>query len=159
MKVYNQNGELLVFNGAPAVTGARAYLSADQDDLADGVWTKVDLDQESYDIGADFNVATYKFVVPTTGYYLVVGQVVFEATDLVVDKAYSVAIYKGGALIIQAATHASHAATLSVIVTDIVYLAAADEIELYALSDSGDAAVDIESGETFTFLAIHLLSS
>lgn len=156
---YDDQGRLLVSFPIIITAKARAFLSADQDDLDDGVWEKVNLDQESYDIGADFDTAAYKFVVPTTGYYLVTGQVIFEATDLVADKGYSVAIYKNAAQIIWATTHASHAATLSVIVTDIVYLAAADDIELYALSDSGDNAVDIESGEDQTFLAIHFLSS
>jgi len=133
---------------------ARAYLGAQQDNLVDGTWTKVLLDTESYDVGSDF--ANYKFTAPVTGYYLIVGQVVF--TNVITDKLYAATIYKNGANTLQGYAHSSLAADTAVKVTDILYLAANDYMELYALSAAGVNTVDIKHDTKITYMSIHLLS-
>ena len=65
--------------------GARAYLSADQDNLVSGTATKVTLDTENYDLGGDF--ASDKFIAPRAGTYLVTANVRFKS--LVADKLYT----------------------------------------------------------------------
>jgi len=138
---------------------ARAYRStSDQNDLADGVWTKVLLNAESYDLGSNFTIATNTFITPITGIYRITGQVEFEDTDLVADKNYGVAIYAAGATIATNYQHSSLVATLSGAVPTLAKLDESVAITLYAVSNSGDGAVDINSGAAKTFLEIELVT-
>jgi len=136
---------------------AKAYLSADQDNLVDGTWTKVLLDTESYDIGSDFDVAGSSFTADTTGYYHISAQVEFENTDLVADKRYSIQARKNAGDIFHAYSHASSVNVLTANGSDIVYLEVNDTVTLWGRSDSGDNAVDINSGDATTFLTIRLV--
>jgi len=195
-------------------------------DLPDGSWIKVQLDDESYDIGSNFDMATLvsgsadgntvdhlidsgadfvndgvvvgdrveetggsnyayvtavaaqdltltadifpngnenysiekcRFVAPVAGYYQITGRVVY-LTDVVDAKRYLVAIYKNGSNVSFAINHSGLASELSVTVSDILYLAATDYIELFARQRGGNDTCDIQSDESTTFMAVHLLS-
>ena len=81
----------------PAIT-AKMYLSADQDNLTDNVITKVLLDTDSFDTDGITDPTTNNRITPSSsGYYLCIGSVRFEGTELVDEAAYSVSIYKNGA--------------------------------------------------------------
>ncbi|HCC67902.1 TPA: hypothetical protein DEP90_01650 [Patescibacteria group bacterium] len=140
----------------------RAYLSADQANLTHDVATKVLLDEEDYDLGADFS--SYKFTVPVTGYYYVMGRVTFF--NLIADSTYYMYIYVDGSAAVDSRGGNGGATNrLTVSDSDILYLTAGEEVELYAVADTaGDEdTVDIDNGAAGnpgdrTCLTIHLIS-
>jgi len=137
---------------------ARAFLAADQLNIVDSTLTIVELADESYDPSADFNVGTYSYVCPVTGYYLIKGQITYK--NLVADKRYfayiRIAAASRGAHLI----HAAAAETLSVTVSDIILCNAGQEIQLGAYHIAGVDTVDIDGDANgwFTHLYVHLLS-
>ena len=135
-------------------TRCRAYLAADQTDIADTTWTKVLLDTENFDSGSHF--ASNKFTATQPGYYQVCGQVRWINT--VADKKYYGAVYKNGESIAEVAMQSSIVGGLSCPIADTIYLADADYLELYAYHDSGAATPDIDGGSRRTYLSVYLLS-
>lgn len=136
--------------------GARAYLASTLGTTATTTWTKVALNTESYDVGANF--ASNKFTAPVNGYYLVSGTVRYAAcTD---DQSYYTGIYKNGALYTHAVTSkgsaAEAAASTGPCCTDIIYLDATDYVELYYYH-TGATTVDVVGSEAGTYLSVHLL--
>lgn len=151
----------IVFSGDKVIqtnVKARAYLSADQLNLTNNTWIKILLDAETYDVGADFDVANSKFVVPVTGYYLISGYITWEGNSMVADKTYAGAIYRNGAVMVTNWSSTSLIARLTNVLLDIAYLTVDDYIELYARQISGVDTVDIEGAENLTFLMVCLLS-
>ena len=149
------SGTIAYGDNAPNIAPkARAYLSGTQSNLVSGIWTKVLLDTEDYDVGGDF--ASNKFTAPVSGYYLVVGGVTF--TEVVGLKRYGVAIWKNGAQITVANPHSALDTTFGASLSTIIHLDATNYVELYALSLAGVDTVDIISGSTQTFMAVHLIS-
>jgi hypothetical protein len=130
--------------------------------LTDATFTLVALDAENYDPGSNYNVSTYEFTVPTTGYYAVNGSVLFSG--VIADKRYTVAIYVNGVRVSNNDNHSSQCAAgaggdyLSVQVSDIMYLLSGWYVQLYARANAGANTVDVYGGSPFTYLAIHLLS-
>jgi len=137
--------------------GCRAFLNADQANISSTTWVKVALNDNTYDLGLNF--ASNKFTVPVTGLYQIIGQVSFT-NSVQVDKRYSVAIYKEGALITQKDAQASVADTLSVNINDILYLKKDEYVELYTYTTGIGDTVDIDgdTGGSLTFLVVRLIS-
>jgi hypothetical protein len=135
--------------------GARAYKSAvTQDNLVNTTPTKVTLDAETYDVGANF--ASNKFTAPFNGYYHITGTI--EFVNAVADKGYVASIYVNNAAVANAwSTNGGYTTACAATVTDTVYLAATDYVELFAISYSGDNTVDINNGSANTYLSIHLV--
>ena len=138
----------------------RVYLNADQINLTHDTPTKVLLDLEGYDTGADF--ASYKFTAPVDGYYYVMGRICFLTP--IANSTYITYIYVNGSSV--AETRESNGPVISrftVETSDILYLAANQYVELYAeAATAGDEdTVDIDNGVTGnrTCLVIHLLST
>ena len=152
-------GILGLGGGMPATTArARAYLNVAQDNIANGAWTPVDLDTESYDPGADFDVTTHRYTTPRAGYYSIHGQA--SLSSLIGDKQYGVRIYN----VTDAKTEAYQLITIGNLTdenrlgcSDIVYLGDARVIELQVYQNSGGALVDIGADDN-TSLSIHLIS-
>lgn len=137
----------------------RAYLSADQLDIPSGTWTKVLLDAETYDVGSDFDIENHKFIAPQNGYYLLIGSIQWKGSSVVADKRYYVGFKKNNTTFITLGNfHAADANTLTPAISDIVYLAQNDYIELYGFHAAGVDTVDIGGYENGTFLCAHLLS-
>ncbi len=136
-------------------TKTKAYSSSNQSNITDGVTTQVVLGAESYDVGGDFT--SNEFTVPVTGYYLVIGQIMFSSVT--VDDRYMGLIYKNSASV-AIATELNGGSTSQAYVnpSTIDYFSAADTISLYCRLDGTDGGVDITSGANNTFLSIHLLS-
>lgn len=137
-------------------TKASAYLNTLQENLVDSTPTKVLLETENFDIGADFDTGNNKFVTPVAGYYLVTISV--DYTAIVATKQYRAHIYVDGAAVKTGRNHSSLAQNFNVPCTAIVYAAAAKDIESYAEQKAGVNTVDIQNGATFTYMDIHLLS-
>lgn len=147
----DSNGRVLL---SSIQTKARAYLSAPQINLVDGIWTKVLLDAESYDIGSNF--ASYKFTTPINGYYLIHGNILFVNT--IANKEYKVAIQVNDVSVYQGFYTTSITTYLSAPFSDTIYLEKDDYVELYAQSRAGVNTVDIFGRNDTTFITIHLLS-
>ncbi len=136
---------------------ARAYLAANQADISDDTWTKVTLDTETYDIGNDFdNVTNYRFAAPVAGYYQV--NALLTWTNIVADKQYLVAIYLNGTEVASQHSQSSHTSSIGGSISDVIYLTAAQYLELYAYTDAGVGTTDLLGGSTVTFMSVHLLS-
>jgi hypothetical protein len=135
---------------------ARAYLSANQS-VPTGAFTKILLNAENYDEQGEFdNVTNYRFTAKKAGYYQVNACAVL---NLSVDTARLIAfIYKNGAMVARADSQMSVANTyVSANVSDVIYLAADDYLELYVWHNCGSNR-DIYGGSAYTFLSIHKLS-
>lgn len=135
---------------------ARVYLSAQQSDLADATWTKINLNTVDKDLGLNFDTATFKFIVPVTGLYEIIGSVQF--VNVVTAKRYMTAIYKNGSSIREVSGHASLNAPLTVECNERVFLQEDDEVELYAQAEAGVSTVDVVSGSKATLLIIRLVT-
>lgn len=135
---------------------ARAYLTAAQDNLTNEVWTKILLDTEEYDIGADFDTANSRFTTPIAGYYLVIGTCSFK--NSVVSKGHAAGIYYDNALYRYGLMLSADTSPL-VQVMCIVKAAAGKTIELYANQASGTNTTDMINGAVYaTGLEVHLLN-
>jgi hypothetical protein len=143
-------------DGAPNIAPkARAYLDTSQLNLTNNTWTKVLLVTESYDVGGDF--ASYKFVAPVSGYYKVDGAILFLTP--VADTRYAAGIYVNNALVAQNVTcNGGVTDAISATISDTIYLAATDYVELFARSNSGGNTVDMEAGAASTWMSVHLIS-
>lgn len=128
----------------------KLYRAAAQPDLVDSTWTQVQIN--TIPVGGGFidgieDTGNYRITVNRTGYYLLMGQVSF--LNCVVSKAYGVRILEGGLEKENAASygHASIGTTaLSVLVSNLRYLAAGTILTLEAVSYSGGNTVDINAG-------------
>lgn len=124
----------------------RAYLGTAQNAAA-GAFTKVNLDAETYDIGAAFDAAVnYRFDCAVAGYYWTAGQVRLQS--MAAGKTMATHIYKNGASVARATATSDAGATSSIqaIASTMVYLAVNDTLELYVFN--GDTlARAIETGD------------
>jgi hypothetical protein len=141
---------------------ARAYLSADQTSFPDGVWTKINLNAESFDIGGNFDVSNYRYVIPVTGYYQVSWEIMFTNAGSVITIAQS-AVYVNGTLYsvggkMVAATGQINAGGLPG--SSIIYGVIGQYIELYGYLDTSDSSTStIASAAYRTNMSINLVST
>ncbi len=131
-------------------TKIRAYLAANQLNIANGVPTKVLLDSETFDTDGEFT--GNKFTCKNAGYYEIKGRITY--TNVIALKLYGAFIYKGGAEVSREYGHSGLADNLSVPVSDSFYLAVGDYIELYAYCEPGVDTVDILGGAIQTYLTV-----
>jgi len=137
----------------------RAYLAADQENIADDTWTKVTLDTENYDTGADFDSTTnYRFTAPVTGYYQINAMIRWVNTDAG-TYVYHGAIYTNGAVSHEHVAITTASEPISNSFSDAMYLEATDYIELYVYHNNGSSTVDIDGGSKRTYMSVHLLST
>lgn len=133
---------------------ARAYLTAGDQTIGTGSSTKVTLDAETYDIGADFDSATNnRFVAPVTGYYDVFAQVKYVSP--VADKVYRAQIKRNGATLADSQAHASNTGIVCAQVADTIYMAAAQYVELFTEHNAGGDET-IGAGTQHTYMAVSL---
>jgi hypothetical protein len=135
---------------------ARAYRNGDQLNISSGVFTKVELNAESFDPGNDFDVSNYKYVAPAAGCYLMIGQVTWSS--VVNGKRYIAALYVNDGQVAIPGAHSGSVNALTSRVSDIREVGSGQSIELFCWHNSGVDTVDIVGGATQTFLAVHLLS-
>jgi hypothetical protein len=133
--------------------GARAYLNATLGTTVDSVWTKIALDAETYDVGANF--ASNKFTAPVNGYYQVSWCVAYD--NAVSTKLYSSGIYVDGTKVAQVDNTNSTITGLSCAGSDVIYMAATSYVELYYYQASGATTVDIFRGPEGTYMTVTLL--
>jgi len=133
---------------------ARAYLAASQA-IATGTPTKITLDTETYDVGANFNTTLNRFIAPIPGYYLIAGIILWQSP--VVDKYYIASMYVNGGQSFRGDSNASSIVSVSSQCSSILHLNKSDYVELYGLHNAGVNKNAI-GGTQYTFMSIHLLS-
>lgn len=133
--------------------GARAYLTSTLGTTVDGAWTKVALDGETYDVGANF--ASNKFTAPVNGYYKVTANI--EYNNTVADKMLGSAIYVDGvAVAYHYAGNGGATGTISSAISDTIYVAASSYIELYYYHNCGVTTPDVVGGASVTWMTVTL---
>lgn len=142
-------------SGINTTVRARAYQnSPQQTNLSSGVWTVINFDSETYDVGSNF--ASNKFTAPVTGYYLVCATVNF--TGVVANKSIAIAIRESGSNFkCYQWTHSDNTGTLGINISDIVYLQATQYVEIVC-QPSGDSTMDVVNTDYATNISVHLLS-
>lgn len=135
---------------------ARAYRATTISNLSAN-FNKVALDTESYDVNENFDSTTnYRYTAPVAGYYLVCASIRFETW---VDQTrVGACVYKNGSIWNLTTSSNSGSSNNSITFNDVIYLAAADYLELYYYNDTGATTIDIEGGPGRTFMSVHLLS-
>ena len=152
--------QLGILGGGPTIK-ARAYKSNTPQAISDNVWAKVTFTDESYDIGSCFNLATDTFVVPQTGYYQIHASLYFQ--NIADIKYYGICVSStSNAFLLYSGRGSSldpAFTSLTISVTDIVYLNAGENITLHGRRNSGSPTASIggSSSGSYTFLSIWLL--
>lgn len=137
---------------------ARAYLSADQENIANNTWTKIQLDTEDSDPGGNFDAVTnYRFTAPVTGSYLVFAGALWK-NFAAAGKLHMISVYKNGASYLSQKDYAHDTNERSQKIADMIDLTAGDFLELYVLHQEGAGTVDIDDDLGMTYLAVHLMS-
>jgi len=135
---------------------ASAYRSATQA-IDHGTWTKVQLNNESYDVLSEFDsVTNYRFVASAAGYYMVFGQVTLSVAMADAIRLIT-RIYKNGSYVLSTDKSTGKLEDVNQNISGILSLAANDYLELWFNQSSG-VSKDIlkESGDTF--MTVHRLS-
>ena len=130
------------------------YLSVEQSNLVHNVWTFVELDA----ISAGFtdgieDIVNHKITPGVAGYYLIIAQLCL--LRLIADKNYRLTIRISDATsIADSYVHSSVVDSLSINCTTIVYLGAADYVQIGVTSMAGVDTVDILANPRYTFLRV-----
>lgn len=135
---------------------ARAYVGTNQT-IATATVTKLNLDTESYDPGADFDSTTdYDYTVPVTGYYLISAGVGYNNLTAVATRI-QVAIYNGATSISVAEGYGAVGSYNGVFICDVQSLTLNDVITLRTYHNSGSNETVI-ADPAKSFLSIHFIS-
>ena len=108
-------------------TMVRAFLETSLS-IPSSTLTVVNFDAVDYDVTGDFNIATDRFICPTSGYYFISCKVHF--VSMVGGEFINVGLYRDGILVAENVARASLTASLSTSFTDILYLNATDYLEV-----------------------------
>lgn len=133
--------------------GARATLAATLTTTVRSAFTKLALDTETYDVGANF--ASGKFVAPVNGYYRISAYVYFNnVTD---NAVFSAAIYKNNSMLQSFTSNSTSLAGTEISAggSDEFYLAATDYIELFYYH-TDVVQVDIDGSASSSHLTVVL---
>lgn len=143
-------------SGIGFTSKARAYRGTSVQSIANNTLTKVELNAESYDVDSEFDSTTnYRFTATSAGYYLVCASCRLDAG---VDGKYLLTlITKNGNVVAYTQMHMSSTSGAGIGVSDILYLASGNYVELYVKHDSGVAS-NLSYGLEKTFMSIHRLS-
>ena len=124
----------LVPAGGGFEVGARAYSGVTQT-FATASRAIVELEAESYDLNGDFNTTTDRYVVPTTGEYLVIGSC--KLGSVIDAKQYQTELQVNGSVTTYSISHGSHTANYADVVSDIYQLDASDYVQMSIFQNSG----------------------
>jgi hypothetical protein len=127
-------GTVMVSGNQPAFSAAA---SAGQS-LANGTWTKIQLNTEVFDTASAFDSTTnYRFTPLVAGYYQINGLLNSGAAG---SGATIIGIYKNGSEINRASLALNSSVGNSVVISVILFLnGSSDYVELYGFQNSGGA--------------------
>ena len=139
--------------------GARAYRATTDQAITTDTWTKIQLNAETFDIDGEFDPTTnYRFTAKKAGYYLVCGALKYQ--NVAASLPFHIAFYKNGAVYSQIRTFsmASAGDDQGIGMSDIIYLAIGDYVELWTWHYMGGPTKNILNGSDITFLSIYKLT-
>lgn len=144
--------------GGVSNTTAKARATRDSTQSIDsGSFTKVQLNDETYDPGGNYDNATnYRFTAPVSGYYQCNAAIQLDNPNDGVVVILS--LYKNGSEYSTTRTVMGATTDASVNISDIIELAATDYVELFVFHAHGSAR-DIDPTGSGNFLSVHLLST
>jgi len=134
---------------------ASMYRSGASQSIPNTTWTKIQLNEVSFDPYSICDVSNYRIKPTKAGYYLVIG---YGSIDLANGgKVFVVAIYKNGSVLVYGTDLALSSGIIGYtrsIVSQIVYMnGSTDYLELWCYQESG-AARSLLSGSENTYLSI-----
>ena len=135
---------------------ANVYLSENQS-LTGGAITDLALDTELFDVGSNFNVSTYKFTAPVTGYYYVSALVTFTVTAAGDDTLMWIETDGNVNNEVQVRISAPSTSPVTLAGSTIMALIAGEYIRVRVRNNTNNDSIISSDGQTF--LAIHLLST
>jgi len=149
------SGALMFASANGFASGAKGYKSAADQTIANNTFTKVVLDEEEFDILAEFDKTTnYRFTAQVAGYYLFIGQCYYyPSVDLIQYKSL---VYKNGTSCQATSVGNSGTNGFNLTVVGVGYLAVNDYLELYTYQTSG-ANAQLLKGIDLTFLIVKRL--
>lgn len=140
----------------------RAYLSADQENITDSTWNKVNFNEVVYDLGTNFDHTTnYRFDVPVSGLYDISAVVNLVGASIVADKQYVVGIFIDATEEASISYHASLAGGLGLQIRDCLFLNKDSyvEIKVYPVGVGGNTVdIDGDASGTYCYVTIRLVT-
>lgn len=141
--------------GENGPTAAKAFLSHDQS-IESGSYTTIALDQRAHDVSQSFNTSDYQYVVPSSGYYQVEGQITLM-DDETESEPFTLAsrLHNASAESSLAEQYTPMVAngSASSLASTTAYLNDENAIRLQGRHDAGQA-LDIASSKAKTYLSI-----
>ena len=135
--------------------GCKVYPSANLN-LHTVTWTKVPLNTVTYqNEKVKFDTTNNRFLCPSSGYILIVGQIYF--VDVTADKNYAVGIYKNGVVVTRSEAQSSYMETVMPQATDINKVDKGDYLELYGWQNSGVDETMCGGNDKYTFMSLRYL--
>jgi hypothetical protein len=131
------------------------YLDATQYDIVDSTPTRVALNTiHALFVDGIENIATYRITPGRAGFYQVNAQATF--VNLIANKAYKIEVRLNSMTpIISTIKHASFVSVLDVNCSCVVYLTAAQWLDLWVCHDAGVNTIDIAGTDQWiTFLNV-----
>jgi len=138
----------------PLQPKASAYMNNDQT-IASGVDTTIQLNTENFDIGSNFDVTTYTYTIPLTGYYQMSAHAVIDST--IDGGAYVLYLKVNTAIVRRSILVPGGTGGADLAINDILYLTVNDTVLLSIYQATGSNQT-LKSGIDDTYLTIHKLS-
>lgn len=133
-------------------SGCNVYRATSEQTIPTGTVTKVEFNNEKYDIQNEFDSTTnYRFTATKAGKYLItVGLGYIYITD---GSRCQIHVKVNGGLVALSQFHASYTELLYIPVSKVIDLAAGDYIEIYAYQDTG-GNINLKDTDYATYLTI-----
>ena len=133
------SGNITVNAAAMKATPAfSAYMSADQNSVADATWTKVNMDTEFFDSDGKYDTSNYRFTPTVAGKYMFGASLYYNSGNTM--ETSEIGFYKNGSKILYASTDVDNDNKNQL--TGVIDLDTDDYVELYAY-------VNVAAGGTF----------
>jgi hypothetical protein len=146
---------LPTFAFADEFSHLRAYRGDSVQSIPNNAYTKIQLNKENFDTQNEFDpVTNYRFTAKKAGYYQVNAS--FRWQTIPDGAFYVIAFFKNGALVSSASFRAGSGGWNSAVLSDLIYFAVDDYLELYVFQNTGTSK-DIDLGSGVTFLSISSL--
>jgi len=152
------DGEALIWNTSnsqyePATPGAtvsqvRAYNNSSQS-ISTAVLTTLQLSSESFDTQGDYNTGTYRFIAPSTGYYIVQVEVLVPGTA----TNWFAYINNNGTGVVEASHHGTGSGSSTLSIHDLVSMTSGNYLEAQVFQFSGGSLI-LGSGSNHTFMTV-----
>ena len=147
----------IIYDGASRVRAT----NADAQVIENATYTIIEYDTVIFDnLGEYDNITNYRFTAQKAGYYLVSAALISAAVEWTENEAFVITIYKNGARY-SLRNYDTAGATVtrrrSPSITDIVYLAAGEYLDIRGRQDIG-VNMALEADADYNYFTVHRLS-